>query len=143
MQLANCLVALGGDRTNTVPKWGITPAEVAILLAIHGDDAVFDIEVTDEVCDRRGPEEMDRLAANYPAKDEDGRMVLFNVFPGRGVTLPPDFSDLGLVDDLYRAAPAKAPEPAKAAKPRKAAKAPEPEPATASVFDEDDEDPTS
>ena len=44
MRLYNCLLALAGDTGNTVPKANITAAEIALLQAIHGSDAVTDID---------------------------------------------------------------------------------------------------
>ena len=43
LQTANVVLALGGDARNTVPKYAVTAAEVAVLRMIHGDAAVFDV----------------------------------------------------------------------------------------------------
>ena len=40
MQTANVLLALGGKRGESVPKYGVTPAEVVVLQQLHGQDAV-------------------------------------------------------------------------------------------------------
>lgn len=43
MQYANVMVAIGGNRDHTVPKF-VSAAEIPVLLAIHGPDAVFDVD---------------------------------------------------------------------------------------------------
>lgn len=149
MELANCIVALGGDTQNTVPKFSVTPAEVALLLAIHGDQAVSEIEVTGTV-ERRNTEEADRLLQHYPARDESGNLLLQVVYPGRQPILHQTFADLQLPDHFFavteRAVPADEP-PAK--KSRAKAAEPKPEPlavkpandATDMFDDGDDADP--
>lgn len=123
MQLANALVALGGDRRNTVPKTGITPAEAAVLDAIHGPDSVHEIEVLEEGADVSVPELMEDLVSRYQGKDEDGRPIVLQVFPGRRPDLPETFGDLGYDPSRYVATGRATPEKKKAAaKPRAAAK---------------------
>lgn len=129
MELANCIVALGGDIQNTVPKFNVTPAEVALLLAIHGDQSVTEIEVTGTV-ERRNAEEAERLMANYPARNEDGALLLQVIYPGRSPVLHQTFADLQLPDDFFavsaRAVPAEQ-EPVKKARAKATAEA-KPEP---------------
>lgn len=60
MQTANVMVALGGDRGTTVFRPDVTASEIAVLQAIHGADAVFDIEPVGEI-ERSDREEMTRL----------------------------------------------------------------------------------
>ena len=64
MQLATCLLSLGGDAGNTVPKYDVTPSEVAVLRVIHGDEAVKEIRVTGSD-DRGNRAERERLVAFY------------------------------------------------------------------------------
>ncbi len=159
MELANCLVALAGDRNNTVPKWGVTPAEVAVLIAIHGEDAVFDIAPTGGSVTRSVAEELERLMFSYPARDEKQDLILTKVYAGQRPMIHKTFADLYLPADAYattkRAAPVfvdPEPEPEEApaapvaeeapAKPKKApkaAKAEEPE-APAEVVGSDNAD---
>lgn len=140
MELANAMLALGGDRATTVPKYGITPAEIAVLCAIHGDDAVFDIEPTGETVERSNTEEVSRLLTLYPAKTEDGGLIVTTVYPGRGAMVHQEIADLGLAESLFKTTERVAPVAKKSAKPKPVAK---PEPlapkndATA-LFDEDD-----
>ena len=95
MQHASCLVALGGDITFTVVKPDVTVAEIAILRAIHGADAIRDIKPT--FMDKRPhAEERERLALEYgAAKDHKDEPLLKQIFPGLG-PLPVTFRDIGL-----------------------------------------------
>lgn len=128
MELANCLVALAGDRDNTVPKYRVTAAEIAVLLGIHGPDSVFDIEPLEDEISVAPRDEVGRLLAHYPAKDEDGKLVVLNVYPGTTPVLHQTLADLGLPDALYKTTERVKP---KAAKKTKAAPAPKPEPVVA------------
>ena len=101
MQTANVLVALGGDRGNSVPKTGVTVAEIAVLMAIHGGDAVYDIRPLDEESDIGVRDEIARLRETYPAKDEDGKSIVEGVYPGRNPMVHRDFTDLDLPEDLF------------------------------------------
>lgn len=49
MQVCECLVLIGGDIGNSVTKQEVTAAEVAILRAIHGNDAVRSIVIKDQI----------------------------------------------------------------------------------------------
>jgi hypothetical protein len=136
MELANILLALGGDRNNTVPKYRVTPAEIAVLMAIHGADAVFDIVPLGETENTPFREERERLFRLYPAKNEDNEPIVVQVYPGTSPILHTTLESLGLDESLFKptehAKPAAAPKAAKG----KAAKAPEPPPVVA-------KDPTS
>lgn len=109
MELANVMVALGGDTGNTVPKSNVTPAEVAVLIAIHGEDAVFDIRILKEKTDVKPRDMVARLREMYPAKDEDGNPIIDQVYPGRTPLVHKSFEDLDLPEEHYvatdRAAP--------------------------------------
>lgn len=104
MQTATVFVALGGDTGNTVPKSGVTPGEIAILRAIHGNDAVFDIEPGADV-ERSNREEIERLRLIYRTSKVLGTdtLAVNALFPGVGARVPLDFDDLGLDDTLYKA----------------------------------------
>lgn len=147
MELANCILALGGDTQNTVPKFAVTPAEVALLLAIHGDQSISEIEVVGEI-DRRNIEEADRLLAQYPAKDESGNLILQQVYPGRQPILHQTFADLQLPDHFFavtqRAVPVEEAAPVKKGKAKAAEPKPEPLNIKSSndatdLFDEEDD----
>ena len=126
MELANCLLALGGDRGNTVPKHNVTPAEIAVMCHIHGVDAVFDIEPLDSQAERSNSQELERLLLLYPAKVEDGSPVVRAVYPGRSPVLHTELVDLGLPEEAFRTIERAAPTAKKTAK--KTAKAEKPAP---------------
>lgn len=122
MELANVMVALGGERDNTVPKYRVTPPEIAVLVAIHGDDAVHDIEPLEEEITISTREIMTDLLARYPALDDSGNPVVRNVYPGVSPVLHQTLADLGLPEELYKATerekPKAAPKRAKVAPPK-------------------------
>lgn len=126
MQTVNCRVALSGDMLNTVPKYDITVAEVALLRAIHGDDAVHDISPIGERTVSPRAEVM-RLAETYRARNEDGRFIVAEVFPGGSpANVPMTLDDLGLPDELFKATARarSAPTPPKARRRRAGSLAP-------------------
>ena len=102
MQIANCLVSIGGDHGNTVPLYGVTAAEVAVLLRIHGNEAVMDIEPIGEI-ERTNREELARLRAMYRAKDEDGIPFIEGIYPGAAARVFQTFADLELAPEHYKA----------------------------------------
>jgi len=126
MELANVMLALGGDRATTVPKYGVTPAEIAVLCAIHGSDSVFDIEPLTETVKRTPREERDRLLALYPAKNEDNEPIVMQVYPGFTPVLHTEIADLGLDETLFKATQHAEPVAPKKIKPPKAAAKPAP-----------------
>lgn len=141
MEIADVMVALGGDKGNTVPKYGVSVSEVAVLRAIHGDDAVFDIKPTGEraVSNR---DELERLRLTYGgAKDGEGNSILGQMFPGAAARVFQTFDELDLPEFLLlptqrvstkvEAAPA----PTKRAK-KAAAAEPAPEPVQVAVDDD-------
>lgn len=78
LSLCTCNVALAGDRNNVVRRGEGNPAtwpEVEILMALHGNDAVSDIEVFGAV-ERTNPEEYERLALRYGGEN------ILHLFPG-------------------------------------------------------------
>lgn len=135
MQTANIMLAIGGDRGNTVPKYAISVAEIVLLRAIHGEDAVFDVEpleapAMDEGMAISNRAELNRLRRIYDAKDADGNRVVDQVYPGAAARVFETLEEIDLPEDYFkpteRTAPIKA---AVAAKPRAKAKAaPEPAP---------------
>lgn len=139
MQIANILVAISGERGNTVPKYDVTPSEVAVLRLLHGDDAVTDIEITGEkkITHRA---ERDRLAEAYARKNADGRFIAPAVdalFPGAAAALFETFDELDIPEDFYKAKGRMTPPAPKARKAEKKAEAPA---APAAPAEEDDED---
>lgn len=132
MQTANIMLAIGGDRGNTVPKYAISVAEIALLRAIHGEDAVFDVEpleapAMDEGMAVSNRAELNRLRRVYDAKDADGNRIVDQVYPGAAARVFETLDEIDLPEDYFkpteRTAPIKAAAPA--AKPRAKAKAAE------------------
>jgi hypothetical protein len=112
MDFVNCLVALGGDRGNSVPKTRVTAAEIAVLQAIHGEDAVFEIEyIGDEDAlelpkiSRRA--ELERLKNRYAARNEDNLLIVEKVYPGDAARIFERLDDLNLDSSLMKSAPSK------------------------------------
>ena len=145
MQLANVLLALGGQRGNSVPKRAVTAAEIAVLMAIHGVDAVYDITPLDDEIERSSRDEKARLFEKYPARDEDGRFVVEAVYPGNAPVVHQEIADLGLPEELFATtqrvtAKPKAKKPAakKTEKPRPATETAKVENSADALFDDED-----
>lgn len=118
MDTANVTVALGGERGSTVGKYNVTAAEIAVLRAIHGDDAVFDI-IPGAPVERSNREELARLKHIYgKAVDGEQRAYVDTLYPGAAARVFEKLEELGLPDDYYKAekrvAVKAAPEPAPA-----------------------------
>lgn len=139
MQLANAMLAIGGDAGTTVPKFGITPSEVAVLRVIHGDDAVTAIEVLRETVQRSHREERERLTEKYGAYEGEKRRsrAVEVLFPGAAARVFETFSEMELDESLFKVPPVAAPVAASVKKGKKAA---EPAPVETVQADEDDND---
>lgn len=101
MQIANVLVAIGGDMRNTVPKYDVTVSEVAVLREIHGNDAVKEIAITGDVR-RTSRQEIGRLMERY-GRTDGGRFVapaVSALFPGVAARVFEAFDELDL-DESY------------------------------------------
>lgn len=109
MERAHCMIALGGDKENTVPKI-VTPPEVEILRRIHSDDAVHDIEVIGDT-DVSKQQELGRLGYNYgAAADQDNKSYVMMMYPSHTL-LPTTFAELGLPETFYKATARAVPQP--------------------------------
>ena len=106
MQTANITLLLGGDAGMTVPKYGVTPSEIAVLRAIHGEASVRDIEPQDDI-ERSNREEIRRLNEVYQRarhQTPNGEVgVVATLFPGAGARPIESFADLELPDEFYKA----------------------------------------
>ena len=101
MQTAKVMVNIGGDKGHQVPKI-VTAAEIPVLMAIHGDEAVSDIEPADDV-ERSNREELERLYNLYGgATDGEGRALVKSVYPGAGARVFLTLGELGLHDNFYK-----------------------------------------
>jgi hypothetical protein len=107
MQIANILLSLGGDNRNQVPKYDVTPAEVAVLRVIHGEDAVIDIEPLGEI-KRTNREERQRLAQIYSQVQPDGTRrspAVDSLFPGVAARVYESFDEMDdLPEEFFKAA---------------------------------------
>ena len=102
METANAWLAIAGDIGNTVPKEGITPAEAALLTAIHGDNAVHKIEILDEESNVAGRALLQDLAHRYGrAMDRENRPVIRSIFPTATSPVPQTFAELGLAEEQF------------------------------------------
>lgn len=103
MQQANISLMLGGDRGQIVHKYAISPAEVTILRAVHGVEAVHEIEIIKGKIERSDREELEHLAAIYgQATDGENNNIMRTLFPGAGAKLPKNFAELGIQEDFYK-----------------------------------------
>lgn len=92
MQVCDCLVLVGGDIGNSVMRYGVTAPEIAILRAIHGDDAVRGIVIRSNE-DVGSDGERDRLSLTYK---EEVVAALFGKFGD----LPETLAEARVQDDL-------------------------------------------
>lgn len=102
MQICSATIRLAGSVQNTVFRSDLTPAEILVLQAIHGNDAVIDILPIEKV-ERSQNAEWDRLTSRYdrsggpdtPDGKEDVSIVA-RLFPGAVKRLPVTLSEIGL-----------------------------------------------
>lgn len=96
MRYYKASVHIGGDRNHVVVKRNVTPAEIMLLLAIHGSHAVTEIAEEPGTEDRAPQKDLrDHLDKNYGrTRIEVGgepKPALVSVFPGwPNVDLPSD-----------------------------------------------------
>lgn len=116
MQICSATIRLAGSVQNTVFRDDITPAEILVLQAIHGNDAVIDILPIEKV-ERSQNVEWDRLTSRYDRSGgpdtPDGKedvSIVSRLFPGAVKRLPVTLSEIGLETNE---APEPAPEPEK------------------------------
>ncbi|MDI1263862.1 MAG: hypothetical protein PS018_11455 [bacterium] len=121
MQIANIMLSLGGDNGNTIPKFAVTAAEIAVLRAIHGDESVNDIEPIGDV-KRSNREERARLGAIYGGAKVPNTQtpIVETMFPGVAARVFETLDELELDDSFFKATgrlSAKSPSPAVAEAP--------------------------
>lgn len=102
MQIANIQLSLGGDHGNTISKFGVTAAEIAVLRAIHGDESVQDVQPIGEI-ERPNKAERERLLAIYGgAKDGQQNPIVGTMFPGVAARVFERIDELELPEDFFR-----------------------------------------
>ena len=103
MQVASVMVALSGDKGQTVPKMGVTPSEIAVLRIIHGEESITDIQPYGQI-DRSSRAERQRLIERY-GKMEDGEFLcraVNSLFPGVAARLYETFDELELPEEFFK-----------------------------------------
>jgi hypothetical protein len=108
MQTANIMLDLSGETGNQIPKRGVTAAEIAVLIAIHGESAVHDIEPLGDVPLHEGNRwtnryELDRLRRIYGrAKNGEDTAHVNVLFPGAAARVFETLDELRLPDEFYK-----------------------------------------
>lgn len=104
MQRANILLSIGGDSGNTIPKFAVTAAEIAVLREIHGNESVNEIEPLDDV-QRSHREERARLASIYgSAKIPNTQTpIVDSMFPGVAARVFETLAELELDESFFKA----------------------------------------
>lgn len=114
-ETADIHVALGGDMLNTVPRFGVTAGEIAVLQVIHGNDAIHDIIPTGQIV-RPQRVERERLKSQYAmARNNDGRAHVETIYPGAAARIFERLDELVLDDSQFKAVPMARGNPAIAA----------------------------
>lgn len=111
MELANIMLNVGEDGSSIIPRWGVTPAEVAVLRLIHGDDAVNDIQILEGEAltdgkKRTHRQEIARLMDVYGKPTPEGGReapAVSRLFPGAAARVFESFEELELDESLYKA----------------------------------------
>lgn len=94
MQICNCTVAIAGDAGNTVGRERVPVPELMVLRAVHGDDAVRNIELIGTQ-DIDSHEERERLMMIYRSPEGVVRETL-----GPTGALPKTLDESGIPDDF-------------------------------------------
>lgn len=102
MEIANVLLAIGGNRGNTVPKYDVTAAEAAVLRLVHGEDAVFDIELTGKVV-RTHRQEIARLSQTYGRQEGERRIApaVEALYPGAAARVFETYAELEIPEEFF------------------------------------------
>ena len=102
MQTANITLDIGGDNGNQITKHGVTAAEIAVLIAIHGEAAVHDIEPTGSI-DRSNREELSRLHDTYGrARDGEDHSIVSGLYPGAAARVHEAIEELNLPEGFFK-----------------------------------------
>lgn len=124
MDYLTCEVRLGGNVQNTVMRRDVTPAEIEVLRAKHGADAIVNIEVTHSDDNNDSPVSLrEKLIARY------GKVV-YELFPGARPNIPVTAEEVGVVEvkakpkAKAKAEPAPEPAPEPKVEPKPVAPAP-------------------
>lgn len=127
MDYVNLQVAIGGDHGNTVPKFAVPVSELPVLLAVHGEDSLFDLEVVEAPEDQEelsSAEELKRLHQIYGAvTDGEGVSILRQVYPGVGAKIVEELDALALPEGVFKVLTRATPKATKEAAKQRSVKA--------------------
>jgi hypothetical protein len=96
MQLCNATVLLAGDRNFALPKRDLSVAEIVLLRALHGEEAVIDITPTRKTTVSLR-DTKDRLMATYGER-RDYQTLIHNMFANTAVQGLTQLKDLRIPD---------------------------------------------
>ncbi len=103
MQHADILVRINGDARHTSPRYNVSAAEINLLMAIHGDDAIVEVNQIPGSVDIDPRDLLERMATFYTAKDADDRPILASVYPGNRPQLVQTIKALNLPAVAFKA----------------------------------------
>lgn len=95
MQKAKCTVRIAGSMLHTVKKKDVTPGQLVVLRAVHGNDAVVDLELQREGFATKDKfleqeREFERLCNEY------GEEQVRACWPGHTPVIPTTFSEINV-----------------------------------------------
>jgi hypothetical protein len=99
MQVVDLDVAIGGDVRMVVRKQNVSIAELVVLQAIHGKDAVANVRVVGQAVGFDPVSERERLARLYDNSQNDAQPKVHALFPGVAPQLPMKLSEVALIDE--------------------------------------------
>ena len=100
MELATVHVKLSGLSQNIVVKHRVTPAQLAMIAYMHGEDCVQSLNVTSVDKVRTSRQELDRLRLEFTS--EHAQKCLATLFPGMHPQLPTSFRAIGYDPEVLR-----------------------------------------
>lgn len=99
MELAQIELKLDGEMFNTVVKKDVTPAEMAVYAAMHGEDCLADMQITGVNRERTVQEEIDRL--DYIFQHENAKKIISDLYPGMSPRIPVTFLSIGYDPNMF------------------------------------------
>lgn len=107
METANIKIAINGDNNNILYKRNVTPPEVIVLRAMHGQDSIREIQLHPINDKRSHDEEFARLESVYGgARDQSGKSLFSSIFPSRfNIQFPVTFKKVGFTKEEMRDVP--------------------------------------
>ncbi|WP_316397344.1 hypothetical protein [Bradyrhizobium sp. 33ap4] len=104
MHTANIRLSLGGDHGNTVYKWGVTAAEIAVLRAIHGEESVQDVEPVGNIKRAHSVERarLMNIYGNAKVPNSEQRIVE-NLYPGAAARVHEELHELDIPEAFFKA----------------------------------------